>query len=206
MTQSKRRGAGEQGQAAFSLVIVLIVVAIAVVLLQRTASTAESINKKADNIAKTGRGINTATDAVLQLDTTNKLAGSILQTAQPLQGKLAEIVRLAQDVDGLASSINGSAGTINQTAVAINGTAGTIGGTAKGINGTAASILDVAKSINAGVAQINRNLEGTLAIAQRIKGDTGNILGQANTAHKEAACISGGLVLTPGGADGDCHA
>jgi len=204
MTQSGKRGAGEGGQAAFSLVLVVIVVAIAVVLLQRTASTAESINAKADNIAKTGRGINTATDAVLQLDTTNKLAGSILETAKPLEGKLAEIVRLAQDVDGLAGSINGTAGTINQTAVAINGTAGTIGQTANGINGTASGILDVAKSINAGVIQINKNLEGTLAIAGRIKGDTGNILVQALTAHKEAACISGGLPLTPAGPDGDC--
>ena len=42
--------------------------AIAVVLLQRTAGTPTASTRRPDNIAKTGGGINTATDAVLKLD------------------------------------------------------------------------------------------------------------------------------------------
>lgn len=179
---------GERGQAALSLVAVLVAVVAAVILLQRTASLAERINAKAENIAKTGRGINTATDAVLQLDQTNSLAGSILNTAQPLEGKLSEIVRLAQSIDGLAGSINGTAGDINSTA--------------KGINGEVSQILTTAQSINRGVAQINTNLDGTIGVAQAIKGDTGNILGQARAAHENAACIDYGL---GGAADGHCQ-
>ena len=102
---------GERGQATFSLLIVVAVVAVAVILLQRTAWHAEHINDKAGVIATTGGGINTATQAVLKLGRTNELAASILETAKPLEGKLDEIVRLAKSVDGLATSINDSAGT-----------------------------------------------------------------------------------------------
>jgi len=174
----------ERGQATFSLLIVVAVVAVAVILLQRTAWHAEHINDKAGVIATTGGGINTATQAVLKLGRTNELAGSILETAKPLEAKLDEIVRLAKSVDGLATSINSSAGTIN--------------GTARGINGTAGTILNTARSINDGVAQININLDDTLRLANAIKADTGNILTGARTADSDLACIENGT-LTGGG-------
>ena len=168
----------ERGQATFSLLIVVAVVAVAVILLQRTAWHAEHINAKAGVIATTGGGINTATQAVLKLGRTNELAGSILETAKPLESKLDEIVRLAQSVDGLATSINASAGTIN--------------GTARGINGTAGTILNTARSINDGVAQINVNLDDTLRLANLIKGDTADILRGARIADSDLACIAAG--------------
>jgi methyl-accepting chemotaxis protein len=175
---------GERGQATFSLLIVVAVVAVAVILLQRTAWHAEHINDKAGVIATTGGGINTATQAVLKLGRTNELAASILETAKPLEGKLDEIVRLAKSVDGLATSINASAGSIN--------------GTARGINGTAGTILATARSINDGVAQININLDDTLRLANAIKTDTGNILTGARAADRSLDCIENGT-LTGGG-------
>ena len=190
MTKRWRPAATERGQATFSLLIVIVVVAIAVVLLQRTAWHAEAINKKAGTIAETGGGINTATAAVLKLGRTNDLAGSILETAQPLEGQLNEVIRLAQSIDGLATSINATAGTINQTA--------------RGINGTASTILGTARSINDGVAQINTNLDTTLQLASEIKRDTGNILGQADRASREAACINLGGVTGAGNGGGTC--
>ena len=174
----------ERGQATFSLLIVVAVVAVAVILLQRTAWHAEHINDKAGVIAQTGGGINTATQAVLKLGRTNELAGSILETAKPLEPKLDEIVRLARSIDGLATSINNSAGTIN--------------GTARGINATAGTILGTARNINDGVAQINTNLDVTLALANAIKNDTGNILTGARAADRELDCIENGP-LTGGG-------
>jgi len=181
MLQPWRHSTGdERGQATFTLIIVIAVVAVAVILLQRTASLADNINDKAGNIARVGGGINTSTKAVLELNKTNEYAGSILETAKPLQGKLDSIVGLARDIDGLASSINTSASQIN--------------GTARGINGTASTILGTARSINAGVAQINTNLDTTIAIAQGIKSDTGGILGQANRANHLADCIDSGVI------------
>ena len=153
MARGRRRDeTGQSTSSALLLIVVLVVVVIAVVLLQRTASTAEAINKKAATISKTGRGINDNTDSILQLTKTNKLGTSILNSAKPLQGQLAQVVDLANSINGLATSINGSAGTIDGTAKAINSSAGAINSTANGINSTASSILTVANSIKSGVA------------------------------------------------------
>ena len=191
MTQRWRPTRGEWGQASFSVVAAIITVVLAGILVNRVAWTAEAINKKAANIAKTATPINSATDAVLNLDTTNQLAGSILATAQPLEGKLAEIVRLARSVDQLAISINSSAATVD--------------GTAKNINGNAAGILDTARSIDRGVKQINANLDTTIGIAGPVKADTGNILTQAELAHRLAACVDAGLPGPGSPADAHCR-
>lgn len=216
------------------VVVAVVVVAgfLSVVLLTRTTMAANRINAKADRIAQTGRGINIATDSVIQLRRTNETAGSILASAQPLEAKLAEVVSLAQGVDGLAGSINGTATAINTTGARINGTAGEIGGSATRINKTAkeinrsataieghagsintsatkinataqdinvqaANILDVANRINADVAQINKNLDVTLPIAQGVKGDTGNIVVEAQRADRYAHCIDQRLSAQP---------
>jgi len=155
---------------------------VSVSLLARTARAANRINHKAENIAKTGQGINTATDSVIQLNRTNETASSILNSAKPLEGKLAQVITLAQSVDGLAKSINGTAGTINNTggtingtasaingsAVKINGTAKTIGGTAKAISGSANSINASAGTINATAGAINSQAAAILDVAKRI--------------------------------------
>jgi len=185
---AQSRPFNERGQATFSLLIVVAVVAVAVVLLQRTAWHAEHINDKAGVIATTGGGINTATQAVLKLGRTNELASSILETAKPLQGKLDEIIRLAKSVDGLATTINASALSIH--------------GTANGINGTASTILNTARSINDGVAQINVNLDDTLRLANAIKTDTGNILTNAKAADRELDCIENGSLTGAGSVPG----
>ncbi len=201
--RSRPRPQGDSGLAVLGLIATLVVVVAAAGLLQRTAWTAERINEKAERIARTGRGINESTDAIIQLEKTNALATSILDSASPLQGKLAEIVRLAGSVNGLAGTINGSAGSINSTARSINSTAGAINSTAGGINNEAAQILDVAKRINRGVELINLNLDRTIAIAKLIRSDTTNLVTEAQRAHVKAACIDRGLGGARG-ADGDC--
>jgi len=227
--RSTRVGAGQAGAAAVANLVTVAIVAVAfstvVILLQRTTSTANSIDAKAKRIAKTGQGINIATDSVIQLNRTNQTAASILTTAQPLQGQLDHIVQLAQSIDGHAGSILGTAKAINGTGATINGTAGTINGTAKTINGTAgdihatalaidatagkingtakdintqaAAILDVANRINGDVAAINNSIDTTLNIVSAVKGDTGNILGQAQAADRTAKCIDKRLSTPP---------
>ena len=191
MTQRWRPARSEWGQASFSVVVVFLVVVLAGILVNRVAWTAEAINKKAGHIAETATPINSDTDAVLNLDRTNELAGSILVTAKPLEGKLAEIIRLAKSVDGLAKSINGSATTVD--------------GTAKSINGNAAGILSTAQSIDRGVKQIITNLNQTLGIVTTVKGDSAAILSQAETAHRLAACVDHGLPAPGTPADGHCR-
>lgn len=203
-----RRGPGSQaGFIGLSNLVVLGIVLVALggasVLLARTLRAAQRINIKAENISKTGRGINIATDAVIQLNRTNETAASILETAEPLEGKLTKVVSLAQSIDRLGGSILSSAGRINSTAGDINSTAGDINSTAQGINAEAAAILDVGRRIDRDVRLINENLDATIAVARAIKGDTGNILGQAKEAHQNAACIDR-KVGGSSGADGHC--
>lgn len=179
----------EQGQGAIMLVAVTLVLVVAVFMLIRTTTLASQIDGKASNIAKTGRGINTATDAILQLAQTNQLGDSILETSKPLVPTLDKVVAVAKSIDGLAGSING-------TAVEVNGTA-------RGINATATGIITVAQSINNGVETINRNVDTLLGLAKAVKTDTNTIVGQGQLARKTGSCINSGL---PAGsaADGFC--
>ena len=179
----------ERGQGAIMLVAVTLVLVVAVALLLRTATLASEIDGRAENIARTGRGINTATDAILQLAQTNQLGTSILETSKPLVPTLDQIVNVAKSIDGLATSITGTALDVN--------------GTIKGINSTAAGILSTAKSINDGVAQINRNVDTTINLVRAVKADTAAIVGQANLAVLNGSCINSGLPLGPA-PDGNC--
>ncbi len=179
----------ERGQGAIMLVAVTLVLVVAVALLLRTATLASEIEGRATNIAKTGRGINTATDAILQLAQTNQLGSSIVETSKPLAPNLDKIVNVAQSIDGLVKSITGTALDVN--------------GTIKGINSTASGIQSTARSINDGVAQINRNVDTTINLARAVKADTASIIGQAGTALTSGSCINSGLPLG-GAADGNC--
>jgi len=175
-----------------AVVVAVVVVAgvVSVTLLARTTKAAQRINVKAEHIAKTGTGINTATDSVIQLNRTNETAASILASSKPLEGKLNEIVAIAQGIDGLAKSIDGTAGTINgtgirinSTATEINGTAGKINGTAKAINNTASNIGGTAHAINASAVRIN----GT---AKDINAKAAEILGTAKKINQDVVDIN----------------
>lgn len=163
------------------LVVVIAVVAIASVLLAETVTTAQKINDKAQNIAHTGRGINAATDSVIQLHRTNDLALSILKSARPLQGQLGGIVGVAQGINGEAGSILGSAGTINSTAGTINSTAKTINSDAQSINGSATSVSGSAGSINTSAGRINSSAGSILGSALSINGSATGIDGEAGS-------------------------
>ena len=173
----------ERGQATGTLVIVIIVVGIAVILLLRTAVTAVSINDKAESIARTGRGINQSTDAILQLEKTNQLGGAILTTSKELVPRLDTIIGHARSIDGLATTINGSAVTINNTA--------------RGINASVVNIMGTAQSINRGVEQINRNVDTTIGLARDVKLTLDNILNVTGGIHRNGACIDRKLVVGP---------
>jgi methyl-accepting chemotaxis protein len=192
------------------LIVGVLVIGIAAALLARTLAAAQSIDKKAQTIAGNAGNINVATNSVVELNRTNEVAASILQSAKPLQGLLTTADATARDIDGLAKSINGTAGTINGTAGTINGVATTINSTATGINGSvgtingtaftinstargidnrASAILDVANRIDVDAANINDALSRTVVIAHNIRTDSGNILNQAIRAELTSRCI-----------------
>jgi len=168
---------------AIVALVVLVAAGIAAWQLARVTSAAQAISTKAENISQSGRGINVATDSVIQLNRTNRTARSILQSAAPLQPKLNRIVGEAQGIDGRAVSINNNAGTINNTAGEINNTAGAINSTAGEINSTAGEINNTAGAINSTAGQINNT-------ASDINGTAGNILAEAGDINATAGAIN----------------
>jgi len=172
------------------LVVVVVVVAIAAALLARTVRAAQTINSKAQNIAKNGTGINTSTDSVIQLRRTNNLARSILRSATPLEGQLAGIVGAAQTINGLAGSINTTAGTINSTAGAINTTAGAVNTSAERINAAASSINTSANSINSSAGAINSSAGAIDTTAGAINRSAGSIDGSVRSIRTSARRIN----------------
>lgn len=171
------------------LVIVVAVVGVAAVLLARTVQEAQSINAKAQNIATTGRGINQATDSVVQLNRTNKLAESILDSARPLDTQLGRIVATATGINNRASSINSKAGSINSTAGSINDSAGTINTSAGEINGAAGEINSSAGSVNSTAGAINTSAGSIDSSAGAINSSAGEINDSAGTINESAVRI-----------------
>jgi len=193
---------GERGAAALSNTVVISVVIVAglvsVMLLARTTRAANRINAKAERIARTGQGINTATDSVVQLNRTNETASSILASAKPLEGQLTEVVNLAQGIDGLAASINGTAGTINSTGSTINSTAGAVNGSAGKINATAKTINKTASAVAGSAGSINSSAVKINGTAKDINVQVAAILDVAKRINEDVAHINRGLDSTLG--------
>jgi len=122
----------------------------------------------------------------------DSLAGTILSTAGTINTSATTIGGVATDINGSAGTINGTAKSIDGVAGGINSIAGTINRTAKSINTTAGpgkGILGIARIIDVDVAAIVANLRTTLTVANGIKSDSGDILGDATTIKDTAACI-----------------
>ncbi|HEX8761010.1 MAG TPA: hypothetical protein VF734_13795 [Pseudonocardiaceae bacterium] len=141
------------------LVVGVVIIGITAALLARTLATAQSIDDKAQAIAKNAGNINVATDSVVSLNRTNELATSILQSAKPLQGQLNTVAATARDIADVAKSINETAETINTTAGTINHTAGTINDTARDIATSVDTISRTAGTIDNTTGNIAANVE-----------------------------------------------
>ncbi len=189
---------------AVIVLVVLVAAGIAAWQLARVTSAAQSISGKAANISQSGRGINIATDSVIQLDRTNRTAKSILRSAKPLQPKLDKVVGEAGAINNVAGSINNSAGSINNTAGsinnsagqinttagAINSTAGDINSSAGAINGTAGTILGTARNINGSAGAINGTAGTINGTARGIDSDAGVILREARQIDRDVFLIN----------------
>ena len=168
-----------------------------VIQLRRTNRTAASIlttaaplDVKLSRVIALARDINgTAGSINSTAGAINSTAGTINSTAGTINSTAGTITSTAGTITSTAGRINSTAGSIHGSARQIDSTASTIDGTAAGINTAAAGILVVAKRIDRDVALINHNLDSTIALARAVKGDTGDIVGQARAAHHYAACI-----------------
>ena len=178
----------EKGQGALPLIITIGAVVFMGFLLARTLNTSISINKKADTIEKGGVGIAGNTRVISQLNHTEEVGASILNTSNPLVPKLTTIDNLGKSIDGLATSINNSVST-------------SIGSTVKGIGGQVVAIQKTLNSVNTTVSGINSLLDATKGILTSVQGDTGVIRSSISNIHHNANRIESAL----GGPGADSH-
>ena len=158
------------------LLVVLGATMLTGVLLARTMRATDRINAKVKNIARTGQGINTATDSVIQLSRTNELAASILASTQPLAGDLAAMVEQAKALDALSGSLDASTGAINTTVARLLATANGMSATAGDINTTTAKIATSSAEV-AGLTREVATSTGTLnTTAKTINAHLGDLL------------------------------
>ncbi len=154
MMQRWRPVRDERGQGVPVLILAVLVVVVAVGFLTRTLVLGLSINDKAEKIAKTGRGINSATDAILQLDQTTGLGQSIKNSTEPLEAKSNTIVMQAASIDNTATSINDSANNIDARI--------------EGIQSAVSSILGLARLVDRDARNININVRTVIETADAI--------------------------------------
>lgn len=155
--------------------------------------TASPLDEVLAKIVQRATSINKSASSIDGLASTiNSTAGTINTTATGIGGSATSIGSVAGTINSTAGDINNTAGAIDSIAGGINQVAGTINTTAKRINTTTEpgpGILGVARLIDTDANAINAALDQTIGIAQGIKVDTGNILGNAVSALDTAACI-----------------
>ena len=185
MIQRLRPVRDERGQGVPVLILVVVVVVVAVGFLTRTLLLGLSIDDKAEKIAKTGRGINTATDAILQLDQTTGLVESIKQSTEPLEAKSNTIVGQAAAIDGTASSINNSANSINSSV--------------EGIGSAVSSIQSLARLVDRDARNININVRTVIETADTIHSrDLQDVIRAVDRTEANASRIATALCSTLG--------
>ena len=175
---------GKSRNNLFSVVVLAIVVVITLLtgtLLARTMRATDRINLKAKAIARTGQGINSATDSVIQLGRTNEAASSILASTQPLAGDLAAMLEQAKALDALSGSLDASTGSINATVAQLLGSANGMAATAAAINATTKKIAGASSDVDATTKAVGAT---TGALNGTAKGINASLAGLLDTARK----------------------
>lgn len=186
------RWRNEKGQGVVPLIITIAAVAFAGFLLAKTMNTAISINKKADKIEEGGVGIAGATRVITQLNHTEAVGQSILDTSNPLVPKLTQIDNLGKSITGLANSINQSVSV-------------SIAQSVRGIGAEVPDILTTLRSVNQTVSGISGLLDATHGILRNVQGDTGTIRASIDNIHHNANRIEIGTGTLSGRGGGDSH-
>lgn len=194
-------------RARISIVAVGVLVLLMVWLLYRTESNAAQVGRDTQRIAASGRGINENTDAIVQLNTTNQVAASILASLSSINTNLSGVNSAARSIADKSGSIRTSTTSIADSSHAIDGSqreiaehvgaistsVGQINTSLRGVNENAASILTAALSIQRGVALISSNLATTRIITNQILAEARDIGTHVKVTNHEAKCINNGL-------------
>ena len=191
---------GEGGVVGFNLAVTIAFALYAVIQLSRVVLAGSQIDDRVKVIiTEVGPGSNVSRlDETQKLNETGRMAEDILVAAQNLSARAGTIIETAQSIDGTVSQINTNAGEINQTVRSIDGITRQLLPVVQNIHGD--------ESMNArtgGVAAINKRAQAALPVVGGIQVDLSraNILGILSSVDRHAVAICNGqaLALVGGG-------
>jgi hypothetical protein len=190
-----------------SVVVVAVVALVATVLLVRTERNAAHIRTHTARIAASARGINTDTDAIMQLTRTNERISAVLAAIAPVAAPVhrideqsVQIADLLKAIRDRTSAIETSSASIDHSAAGIRaGTTGlaadatTVRTRVASTNTDAAAMLTELDHVRSGIDLLNTDLPAAEAVLRGILDDTGDLLGALGNTEHYAACIDNGL-------------
>jgi hypothetical protein len=189
----------ERGIVGFNLAVTIAFALYAVIQLSRVVLAAGQIDDRVKVIiTEVGPGSNVSRlDETQKLNETGRMAEEILVAAQNLSARAGTIIETAESIDGTVSQILQNASEIN--------------GSVRSIDGITRQLLPVVQNINGdntfsaqrgGVAAINMRAQAALPVVGGIQTDLSraNILGTLAFADQHAVSICNSTALTLGGA------
>jgi len=191
----------ERGIVGFNLAVTIGFALYAVIQLSRVVLAGSQIDDRVKVIiTEVGPGSNVSRlDETQKLNETGRMAEEILVAAQNLSARAGTIIETAESIDGTVSQILTNAGEINQTVRSIDSVTKQLLPVVRNING------DNSFSAQAGgVAAINMRAQTALPIVGGIQNDLSrnNILGTLVSVDRHAVAICNGqaIALLGGGA------
>ncbi len=202
---SRARLQGEGGVVGFNLAVTIAFALYAVIQLSRVVLAGSQIDDRVKVIiTEVGPGSNVSRlDETQKLNETGRMAEDILVAAQNLSARAGTIIETAQSIDGTVSQINQNAGEINQTVRSIDGITKQLLPVVQNIHGD--------ESMNArtgGVAAINKRAMAAIPVVAGIQTDLSraNILGTLVSVDRHAVAICNGQALALAGGGARCSA
>jgi len=194
---SLRRPEDERGIVGFNLAVVIAFALYAVIQLSRVVLAGSQIDDRVKVIiTEVGPGSNVSRlDETQKLNETGRMAEDILVAAQNLSARAGTIIETAQSIDGTVTQINQNAGEINQTVRSIDGITKQLLPVVQTIHGD-----DSLNVRTGGVAAINKRAATATPVVGGIQTDLSraNVLGMLVSVdrHAVAICNSTALSLT----------
>ena len=190
----------ERGIVGFNLAVTIAFALYAVIQLSRVVLAGSQIDDRVKVIiTEVGPGSNVSRlDETQKLNETGRMAEEILVAAQNLSARAGTIIETAESIDGTVSQILQNATEINQTVVSINSTTRALLPVVQTIHGD-----DSLSVTTGGVAAINKRAATAAPVVSGIQTDLSraNILGTLVSVdrHAVAICNSTALNLVGGG-------
>lgn len=172
------------------LAVVVTVLTALIGLLALTLVTTRRIEAKTERIALTGRGINTATDSIVQLRRAHRSVAAILDATVPIAAKVERIAQLVRSIQTITLSVRSSARGIETSVTGMRPAAASIQASADSLSGSIEGIHDTARETDRALGGILASMIAVGARTTRIDAVTAGIAGVAAGIDRDISIIN----------------